>query len=697
MATAKKQLIIVESPSKAKTIGKFLGSRYKLIASAGHVRDLPKSRMGIDFDAMYEPEYINVRGKGDVIKAIKNEAKKADKIYIATDPDREGEAIAWHICHILGIDPAQANRIEFLEITKSGVKSGLEKSRPVNIDLVNAQQGRRVMDRIVGYSISPVLWKKVQRGLSAGRVQSSALKMICDREKEINAFVPEEYWLIAAELSKQGLSASAEKKAKFTAKLVEFKGKKAKLKDKAGSDAVLASLEGKDFTVASVENKQRKRNPYAPYTTSTLQQDASVKLGFPSRKTMNVAQRLYEGCEIKGRGTVGLVSYIRTDSVRISDEADAACKAYIAEHYGESELGKNVFTNRKKGTQDAHEAIRPSDVELSPDAVASSLGADEYKLYKLIWSRFVASRMKPAVYDTTSVLINAGDCVFKANGSRISYDGFLKVYSGSDKEEKIKALPELSQGELLKLMELKGEQKFTEPPARFTEASLIKELEENGIGRPSTYAPIVSNLSDKRYIKKIGKSLGSTKLGDKVIYDIMVPYFKEVVDAGFTAQMESELDKVEEGSYNWRKVVDECYSGYLKGEIAAAMEELEKAESESVLTGESCPECGKPLAIKQSRFGEFIACTAYPECRYTRAIVKSVGVKCPDCGKDIIIRRSKKGKLFYGCSGFPECSKVFWDRPVQENCPDCGQLMTIRGKKLVCSNPECRFSKAYNE
>ena len=694
MATTKKHLIIVESPSKAKTISKFLGSRYKVIASAGHIRDLPKSRMGVDFNNLYEPEYINVRGKGDIIKAIKAEAKKADKIYIATDPDREGEAIAWHICYILGIDPAKANRIEFMEITKSGVKAGLASSRPINVSLFDAQQGRRVMDRIVGYSISPVLWKKVQRGLSAGRVQSSALKIICDREKEIAAFIPEEYWVIGAELTKQGLSESAAKKAKFNAKLVEYKGSKIELANSQASDEVLSNLKSAVFVVSELDEKQRKRNPYAPYTTSTLQQDASAKLGFASRKTMNIAQKLYEGCDIKGHGTVGLVSYIRTDSVRISDEADKACKAYIAEHFGTDYVGNNVFVNKNKGTQDAHEAIRPSNIELSPEVVASSLTPDEYKLYKLIWSRFVASRMKPAIYDTISANITANDYLFRANGSNIVYEGFLKVYNDTDKEEKLKNLPTLEKGEQLRLLDIRGEQKFTEPPARFTEASLIKELEENGIGRPSTYAPIVSNLTDKRYIKKVGKSLGSTALGDKVIYDIMVPYFKEVVDVGFTAKMEEDLDKVEEGKYNWKAVVDECYSGYLKKEIDTAMEELEKAEVEPVLTGEVCPDCGRPLAIKQSRFGEFIACTAYPECKFTKSIIQTVGVKCPSCGNDIIVRRSRKGKLFYGCSGYPNCKQVFWDRPTEEKCPDCGSLLVIKGKKLNCSNPECKFSKS---
>ncbi|MDO5441617.1 MAG: type I DNA topoisomerase [Bacillota bacterium] len=693
MATAKKHLIIVESPSKARTIGKFLGSRYKVIASAGHVRDLPKSRMGVNFDNLYEPEYINVRGKGDVIKAIKSEAKKADKIYLATDPDREGEAIAWHICYILGINPAEANRIEFHEITKAGVKAGLASSRPINLNLVDAQQGRRVMDRIVGYSISPVLWKKVQRGLSAGRVQSSALKMICDREKEIRDFVPEEYWIVSADLAKQGLSASAEKKAKFNAKLIEHNNEKVNLKDKTDNDKVLADLENAEYIVKALEQKQRKRNPWPPYTTSTLQQDASAKLGFASRKTMSVAQKLYEGCDVKGRGVIGLVSYIRTDSVRISQEADAACKEYIKEHFGPEDVGNNFFANKNKGIQDAHEAIRPTDVTLTPDAVAASLSVDELKLYKLIWSRFVASRMKPALYDTVSATIEANDYTFKANGSRVVYEGFLKIYNDSDKDDKNKSLPELSEGEKLKLVELKGDQKFTEPPARFTEASLIKELEENGIGRPSTYAPIVSNLTDKRYIKKVGKSLGSTALGEKVIYNIMVPYFKEVVDLGFTAQMEAELDKVEEGTFDWKKVVDECYSGYLKKEIDAAMEELEKAEAEVVLTGEMCPQCGKPLAVKQSRFGEFIACTGYPTCKYTQSIVKTVGVKCPQCGNDIIVRRSRKGKLFYGCSGYPNCNQVFWDKPVNEACPKCNSLLTVKGKKLVCSNPECKFSK----
>ncbi|MBR6025536.1 MAG: type I DNA topoisomerase, partial [Firmicutes bacterium] len=689
----KKHLIIVESPSKARTIGKFLGSRYKVIASAGHIRDLPKSRMGIDFGNLYEPEYINVRDKGDVIKAIKKEAAAADKIYIATDPDREGEAIAWHICYILGIKPEEANRIEFHEITKAGVKSGIQKSRPINMDLVDAQQGRRVMDRVVGYSISPVLWKKVQRGLSAGRVQSSALKMICDREKQIEEFDPKEYWILSAKLSKQGLSASAEKKASFVAKLAEYKGEKIDLNNKEESDAVLKALDNAEYKVSCIEEKQRKKNPFAPYTTSTLQQDASVKLGFASRRTMSVAQKLYEGCEIKGKGTIGLVSYIRTDSVRISEEADAACRQYIENTFGKDMVESHVYSNKKKGTQDAHEAIRPTDVNITPESIESSLAADEFKLYKLIWSRFVASRMKSAVYDTVSVNITASDYVFKASGSSLVFDGYLKVYS-DDKNEKQKSLPPLEKDEVLKLVKLESEQKFTEPPARFTEASLIKELEENGIGRPSTYAPIVSGLTDRKYVKKSGQSLMPTALGNKVIYNIMVPYFKEVVDAGFTAKMEDDLDRVEQGEYPWRNVVDECYKGYLKDEIDSAMKELEREEQEPVLTGETCPECGKPLAIKQSRFGEFIACTGYPECKYTKPIIKTVGVKCPQCGNDIIVRRSKKGKLFYGCMGYPNCNQVFWDKPVDEKCPKCGSLLTQKGKKLVCSNAECKFSKA---
>lgn len=697
MASTKKHLIIVESPSKAKTIGKFLGSRYKVVASAGHIRDLPKSRMGIDFNNAYEPEYINVRGKGDVIKAIKKDAQNADKIYIATDPDREGEAIAWHICYILGIKPEDANRIEFHEITKTGVKDGLSKSRPIDMNLVDAQQGRRVMDRIVGYSISPVLWKKVQRGLSAGRVQSSALKMICDREKLIEEFVPQEYWLVDAKLTKNGLSASAEKKASFAARLSDKKGEKIDLTNKEETDKVLADLEGAKYIVSSIDQKSRRKNPYAPYTTSTLQQDASAKLGFASRRTMSIAQKLYEGCEIKGKGTIGLVSYIRTDSVRISAEADAAAKDFIANTFGKEYVENHVYTNKKKGTQDAHEAIRPADVTLTPDDVVSSLGSDEYKLYKLIWSRFVASRMQAAVYDTVSAVIDANGYSFKASGSKLVYDGYLKVYNDNDKKEKEKALPELKEGEELKLLDLAGEQKFTEPPARFTEASLIRELEENGIGRPSTYAPIVSGLSDRKYIKKSGQALMPTALGNRVIYNIMVPYFNEVVDAGFTAKMEDDLDRVEQGEYGWRNVVDECYTGYLKSEVDTAMKELEREEQEPVLTGETCPNCGKPLAVKQSRFGEFIACTGYPECNYTKPIIKSVGVKCPRCGNDIIVRRSKKGKVFYGCSGFPNCNQVFWDRPVNEKCPECGSLLTQKGKRLSCSNAECKFTKTQSK
>jgi DNA topoisomerase-1 len=687
-----KNLVIVESPSKAKTIEKFLGSRYKVLATKGHLRDLPKSRMGVDIDHGFAPEYINVRGKGDTIKEIREAAKAADKVFLATDPDREGEAISWHICSLLGIDPAKANRIAFQEITKPAVTEAVKNPRPVDMQLVDAQQGRRVLDRVVGYKISPLLWAKVGRGLSAGRVQSAALKMICDREKEIEAFVPREYWTVSAELTKQGLTPAKEKKAAFTARLETRGGKKIAVNNAEENAKILAELKQGGFSVAAVEEKEVQRRPYAPYTTSVLQQDASVRCGFTPKRTMMIAQELYEGVSVKGHGTIGLITYMRTDSVRISDIADAACKSYIAENYSKDYVGNNYYSNKKGSAQDAHEAIRPSYVDLAPDDIKDSLSSDQYKLYRLIWSRFVASRMKPAVYDSVSADIVNGSYGFKASGRRLVFDGFLKVYS-DEGGEKEKMLPPLEKGEVLKELGVSGEQKFTEPVSRFTEASLIRELEEKGIGRPSTYAPIVSNLMDRRYILKEKKSLMPTDLGRRVNDEIMEVYFKELVDAGFTAGMESDLDKVEEGRESWQKVLDDYYNGYLKAQLDAAGSKLEKIEIKPELTGELCPECGRPLARKHGKFGDFLACTGFPECRYTRSIVESTGVKCPKCGRDIVKKISRKGKLFYGCSGYPECDQVYWYKPVDKKCPRCGSLLVERGRSLVCSNQECGYSE----
>ena len=692
MATSK-YLVIVESPSKARTIGKFLGSRYNVVASAGHLRDLPKSTLGVDIENNFEPKYINVRGKADLIKTIKKEAKEASKVFLATDPDREGEAISWHLCSLLDIDPAKAYRVVFPEITKTAVLEGIKNSRPIDMNLVNAQQGRRVMDRIAGYEISPVLWNKIGKGLSAGRVQSAALKIICDREREIDDFVPQEYWNVSADLTKEGLTPAQQKKNTFTANLTEYKGKKLKLQNKEQTDKVLADLNAGSYTVKDLEAYENVKKPFAPYTTSTMQQDASIKLRFTPTKTMMLAQQLYQGVSVKGHGTTGLITYMRTDSVRISDEADKACKSYIKGTYGAAYVGNNRYTNKSSGTQDAHEAIRPSYMDLDPETVKDSLQSDQYKLYKLIWSRFVASRMKPAVYSGVAAEIANGDYTLRAKGAALKFDGYLKVYNDAGKDEKDKALPPLEKGEPLKLVELNGEQRFTQPPARFTEASLIKEMEENGIGRPSTYATIVNTLTEKRYVAKEKSALSPTDLGNKITYVIMEPYFRELVDVGFTANMETQLDKVEEGDLQWQSVVGDYYHNYLKDELVKAREEVEKVVTEPEFIGENCPDCGKPLVRKNGKFGSFIACSGYPACRYTRNIIVGTGVPCPKCGKEIIQKRSRKGKTFYGCSGYPECDQVFWYKPVDKKCPKCGSLLVERGRKLVCSKEDCHYSE----
>lgn len=689
---AAKTLVIVESPSKARTIGKFLGSRYKVIASAGHVVDLPKSRLAVDIDNNFEPEYINVRGRGDIIREIKKEASAAGRILLATDPDREGEAISWHIANLLGLDATEPIRIVFNEITKPAIREAVQHPRPIDMNLVNAQQARRVLDRVVGYKISPILWRKVKRGLSAGRVQSAALKILCDRERLIEAFVPREYWTIEADLAKEGPAGKADARGRFSAKLAEHKGKKLTIDNQEQADRILKELKEGAFGVASVESKQRIKKPWAPYTTSSLQQDASNKLGFSPKKTMLIAQQLYEGCEVKGRGTIGLVSYIRTDSVRISAEADAACKAWIAERYQKEYVGNNHYSNKKKEVQDAHEAIRPSLVDLEPDEAKASLTADQWKLYRLIWSRFVASRMAPAVFDVTNVDVQNGDYGLKAQGSRLRFDGYLAVYSDNEKEDRDKMLPALDEGDALALLDIKGEQNFTQPPSRFTEASLIKEMEELDIGRPSTYAPIVSTLVDRRYVSREKKSLVPSDLGF-VVNGIMEDYFKEIADVRFTAGMEEKLDDVETKSTPWQSVVSDLYHGSLKQQLETAESQIEKVDLPVVLSDEVCDLCGKPMAVKDGRFGAFLACTGFPECRNTKPIVQKIDVPCPSCGKDLIVRRSKKGKVFYGCSGYPECQQVYWDKPTGKACPECGSLLVEKksgkSQKIKCSNPEC--------
>ena len=685
MAAAKKILVIVESPSKAKTIGKFLGARYKVIASVGHVRDLPKSKLGIDIENDFEPQYISIRGKGDIIKELKKEAKNASKVYLATDPDREGEAISWHLAFLLGIDMTSPCRIVFNEITSKAIKEAIKNPRPIDLRLVDAQQARRVLDRLVGYQISPLLWRKIRRGLSAGRVQSAALKIICDRENEIRAFKPEEYWTITAEFRKN---------RKFEAKLTEFRGKKLVIKDKEQNDSILDELGKGAYSVKSLEEKDRMRKPAAPFTTSSLQQDAANKLNFTTKKTMLVAQQLYEGVEIKGRGTIGLVSYIRTDSVRISDEARAASKEYILNAFGEEYYSDNIYSNRKKDVQDAHEAIRPSHVELEPDAIRESLSKDQYNLYRLIWSRFIASQMAPAKYKAVSAVIENGDYIFKATGSKLLFDGFHKVYSGSKDKDDDKLLPQLDKGEQLEPSKVEGEQNFTQPPARFTEASLVKDLEEKNIGRPSTYAPIVATLIDRKYISKEKKTLVPTELGF-IVTDVMEQYFKEIADAGFTAQMEENLDDIEVKGTEWKQVIRDFY-GTLKEELDVADSEIQKVDLEVELTGENCEKCGRPMAVKHGRFGAFAACTGYPECKNTKPLVQTIDVKCPECGKDIVARKSRKGRVFYGCSGYPECTQSFWNKPVNRKCPECGHLLVekkTKNSKYACSNNECDYKE----
>lgn len=685
MAAAKKNLVIVESPSKAKTIGKFLGSRYKVIASVGHVRDLPKSKLGVDIENDFEPQYISIRGKGDVIKSLKKEAKNAAKVYLATDPDREGEAISWHLAFLLGIDQNQPCRIVFNEITKKAVQAAIKNPRPIDLKLVDAQQARRVLDRLVGYQISPLLWRKVRRGLSAGRVQSAALKIICDRENEIKAFVPKEFWNITAELKKG---------KKFTAKLTDYNGKKITVENKEQADEITKALKAGVYTVQKVDEKERQRRPYAPFTTSSLQQEASTKLGFYTKKTMLVAQQLYEGVEIKGHGTVGLVSYIRTDSVRVSDEARAAAKDYILENMGETYYKSNVYSNKKKDVQDAHEAIRPSHVDMEPDSIKDSLSKDQYSLYRLIWSRFMASQMAPAKFMNVSAVIENSGYGLRATGSKLLFDGYLKVYSPGKEDGADKLLPSLEAGEQLTATDLLAEQNFTQPPARFTEASLVKDLEEKDIGRPSTYAPIIATIIDRKYVTREKKTLFPTELGF-IVTQMMEEYFREIVDTGFTAEMEDKLDEVEVKDTDWKDII-RGYYGTLAKELEIADKEIKKVEFEVELTGEMCEKCGKPMAIKHGRFGEFAACTGYPDCKNTKPIVKSTNVKCPKCGKDIVARRSKTGRVFYGCSGYPDCQQSYWNKPIGRMCPKCGSMLVekkTKTSKYACSNSECDYKE----
>lgn len=679
-----KTLVIVESPSKAKTIGKYLGSRYNVIASVGHVRDLPKSKLGIDIDDNFEPQYISIRGKGDLIKSLKKEASKASKVYLATDPDREGEAISWHLAFLLDLDPEEACRIEFNEITKDTIKEAIKHPRKINMGLVDAQQARRVLDRLVGYQISPLLWRKVRKGLSAGRVQSAALKIICDREREIEKFEPKEFWNITAEFKKG---------KKFQAKLAEANGKKIIVENQAQNDNIIKELNSGEFIVSDVKEKIRMQKPYPPFTTSSLQQDAGNKLNFNAKKTMMIAQQLYEGVDVKGRGTTGLITYLRTDSVRVSDAAKQVAKELIVSKFGAEYSANNVFSNKKKDIQDAHEAIRPAIIELEPELIKDSLTADQFKLYNLIWNRFMASQMSQSKSNSMQVSIANGIYGFKANGSELLFDGFRRLYNTAD-DEGARLLPSLEKDEKLKAESLKGEQSFTQPPARYTEASLVKELEDKDIGRPSTYAPIVSTLTERKYVGREKKALKPTELGF-LVNDLMEEYFKDIVDAGFTANMENRLDDVEVGSQKWKDLISEFY-GPFKKELDVADRAIEKIVVEDVPTGELCELCGKPMVIKAGRFGDFIACSGYPECKNTKPIVKTIGVKCPNCGKDIVARKSKRGRIFYGCSGYPECKTVFWNKPTDKRCPECNSILLekkTKNKNFVCSNEKCGYTE----
>ncbi|MGL4548972.1 type I DNA topoisomerase [Eubacterium aggregans] len=673
-------LVIVESPAKAKTIKKYLPKGYEVKATMGHVIDLPKSRLGIDVANHFQPDYIKIRGKGDLLKKLKKEAKKADNVLLATDPDREGEAISWHVANFLKMDPADSCRIEFHEITKKAINAAIDNKRQVDMDLVNSQQARRILDRLVGYSLSPFLWKKVKKGLSGGRVQSVVTRIIVDREKEIQAFVPEEYWTIDADLKKQ------KDKAVFTASLHSEKGKKLKISNGIEADRLEALLKGEgEFVVSGVKKRVRKQKPQMPFTTSTLQQMAYQALGFTTQRTMCIAQQLYEGVDIMGRGQIGLVSYIRTDSTRLADEAVAAAKDYIETQFGKEYLGGGKSAVKKKNVQDAHEAIRPSTIDLTPDSIASSLEKDQYKLYKLIWERMIASQMSEAEYYVTDVDILFGVLLFKAKGETIKFKGFTEIMESKSKKDNI--LPELSEGKVLDLKKLHKDQKFTKPPARYTEATLVKVLEEKGIGRPSTYAPTISTIKNRDYVEVKEKYFYPTELG-VVVTDLMKEYFADIVDEAFTAKMEESLDEVATGGENWIDLLDKFYSGF-KGELENAQENAQSVKVEDPESDEICELCGRRMVIKKGKYGKFLACPGFPECKNTKPFLEKTGGICPDCGGDIIKRVSKKGRTFYACSNYPECEFVTWDVPVVEKCPVCGNTMFQKGfgkrKRTYCA------------
>lgn len=688
-----KYLVIVESPSKANTIKKYLGKDYKVMASMGHIVDLPKSQLGVEIENNFKPKYITIRGKGELLTKLKKEAKTASKVYLATDPDREGEAISWHIANALELDKKAKNRITFNEITKTAVKDSLKSARVLDMDLVDAQQARRVLDRIVGYQISPLLWKNVKKGLSAGRVQSVVTKLICDREEEIDKFNPVEYWTISATLKKG--------KDKFEAKFYGNKKGKLEISNQAEADKILNVIKNCDFVVTNVKEAEKEKYPAPPFTTSTLQQEASRKLGFVTKRTMSVAQGLYEGVEIKGHGSVGLITYMRTDSLRISHEAGVAAKAYLSQNFEKQYIPSYMPQYKtKKNAQDAHEAIRPTDVLLTPAIVKDSLKPEQYKLYKLIWERFVASQMTNAVYDTSSAVIDAGGYVFKSSGSRIKFAGFTKIYEEGtdDVKDKESKLPKLDEGEILEVKEIEPKQNFTAPPSRYTEASLIKTMEENGVGRPSTYAPTLSTILDRGYVIKEQKSLKPTDLG-KIVNEKMVKHFEDIVDIEFTAKMENDLDSVEEGK-NWTDIMSEFYK-HFEESLKKAENGMERVKIEDEESDVICEKCGRTMVIKQGRFGKFLACPGFPACRNTKTIAKETGVNCPKCGGMILEKKSQKGKKYYGCENNPTCDFMIWGEPQKEKCPKCGGLLekgSFRGpKKIKCTNKDCDYERGATE
>lgn len=688
-----KHLVIVESPAKAKTIKKFLGTKYKIEASMGHVRDLPKSQLAIDIEHDFEPKYITIRGKGELLAKLRKEIKTADKVYLATDPDREGEAISWHLVAALGLEDKNYSRITFNEITKNAVKKSIEQARDINMNLVNAQQARRVLDRIVGYKISDLLWSKVKRGLSAGRVQSVALKLICDREDEIRSFIPDEYWTIEAEMR----SVSNEK---FTAKYYGKDGKKAELSNESEAMEVVEDVKNEAFNVAEIKKGRRMRKPMPPFTTSTMQQEASKYLNFTAQKTMMVAQQLYEGVDVKGQGTIGLVSYIRTDSVRISDDAYEDIKGYITENVGDKYLSaERIVYKSKNNAQDAHEAIRPTHASIEPESLKDSLTKEQYKLYKLIWERAIACQMAPAEYETQAITLKAGEHVFKASGSVLAFDGFLKIYNRVDENQEASLLPEVNEGENLKAAKISPLQHFTQPPPRFSDASLIKTLEEIGVGRPSTYAPTIATIIARNYVVKEKKLFCTTELGEAV-NEIMEKYFENIVNADFTAAMEADLDSIEEGKLEWKEIIRGFYPIFAS-ELKNAQEKLSKVVIKDEVTDIICEKCGSNMVIKYGRYGKFLACPNFPACSNAKPLFESAGVKCPFCGGEVLIKKTKKGRKYFGCENNPDkCSFISWNKPVEKKCPKCGSYMVEKGTKnvkIVCSNEKCGYSEDAEE